>query len=120
MGVSTAKAELLLAAATLPASLEAPIGEGEQTPLGHLVRNTVGRSPEEEAIRQELAEEVERVTAPLNEREREVLRLRHGLGLNRELTLEEIGRRLSLTRERVRQIEAKALAKIRAARHAAA
>jgi RNA polymerase sigma factor (sigma-70 family) len=57
---------------------------------------------------------------PLNEREREVLRLRYGLGLDRELTLEEIGRRLSLTRERIRQIEAKAMAKIRAARgHAA-
>ena len=52
------------------------------------------------------------------EREREVLRLRYGLGLDRELTLGEIGRRLSLSRERVRQIEAKALAKIRAARAA--
>jgi RNA polymerase primary sigma factor len=120
MGVSVAKIELWLAAARLPASLEAPIGEEEETPLGHFVRNTVSRSPEEEAIRRQLAEEVERAMAPLNEREREVLRLRHGLGLDRELTLEEIGRRLSLTRERVRQIEAKALAKIRAARHDAA
>ena len=57
---------------------------------------------------------------PLNDREREVLRLRHGLGLDRELTLEEIGRRLSVTRERVRQIEAKAMAKMRAARQNAA
>jgi RNA polymerase sigma factor (sigma-70 family) len=88
--------------------------------VGHLVRDMTIRSPEDEAIRGELAEEVERVMAPLSEREREVLRLRHGLGLDRELTLEEIGRRLSLTRERVRQIEAKALAKVRAARHHAA
>jgi RNA polymerase nonessential primary-like sigma factor len=51
--------------------------------------------------------------APLTDREREVLRLRYGLGLDREMTLVEIGRRLSLTRERVRQIEAKALAKLR-------
>jgi RNA polymerase sigma factor (sigma-70 family) len=58
--------------------------------------------------------------APLDEREREVLRLRYGLGLDRELTLEEIGRRLLVTRERVRQIEAKAVAKMRAARHDAA
>jgi RNA polymerase sigma factor (sigma-70 family) len=58
--------------------------------------------------------------APLTEREREVLRLRYGLGLDRELTLEEIGRRLSVTRERVRQIEARALAKLRAARNSAA
>lgn len=53
---------------------------------------------------------------PFDEREREVLRLRHGLGLDREVTLEEIGRRLSLTRERIRQIEAQAVAKRRAAR----
>jgi RNA polymerase primary sigma factor len=120
MGVPVGKVELLLAAARLPASLEAPIGEEEETPLGHVVRDMASRSPEEEAMRSELAEEVERAMGPLNEREREVLRLRHGLGLDRELTLEEIGRRLSLTRERVRQIEAKALAKIRAARHHAA
>jgi RNA polymerase primary sigma factor len=120
MGVPVGKIELLLAAAKFPASLEAPIGEEEETPLGHFVRDMTMRSPEEEAIRGELAEEVERAMGPLNEREREVLRLRHGLALDRELTLEEIGRRLSLTRERVRQIEAKALAKIRAARHHAA
>jgi RNA polymerase primary sigma factor len=120
MRVPVGKVELLLAAAKSPASLEAPIGEEEETPLGHLVRDMASRSPEEEAIRSELAGEVERAMRPLNEREREVLRLRHGLGLDRELTLEEIGRRLSLTRERVRQIEAKAVAKIRAARHRAA
>jgi RNA polymerase sigma factor (sigma-70 family) len=57
---------------------------------------------------------------PLDQREREVLRRRYGLGLDRELTLAEIGRRLSLSRERVRQIEANALAKMRAARHQAA
>ncbi len=121
VGVAVGKVELLLDAAQHPASLEAPIGEGEDTPLGHLVRDVTSRSPEEDAIRSELAEEVEHAMGPLNEREREVLRLRYGLGLDRELTLEEIGRRLSVTRERVRQIEAKAMAKIRAARdhHAA-
>ena len=79
-----------------------------------------GRSPEEAAMRNELADEVERVMGPLNDREREVLRLRYGLGTDRELTLEEIGRRLSITRERVRQIEARAVAKLRAARDHAA
>jgi RNA polymerase primary sigma factor len=115
-----AKIELLLEAARHPTSLESPIGEGEETPLGHLVPDATTRSPEDETIRGQLAEEVERAMAPLTDREREVLRLRHGLGLDRELTLEEIGRRLSLTRERIRQIEAKAMAKIRAARHEAA
>ena len=66
-----------------------------------------------------MAEEVERAMAPLNDREREVLRLRYGLGLEREFTLEEIGRRLSVTRERVRQIEQRGIAKMRAARAAA-
>jgi RNA polymerase primary sigma factor len=77
-------------------------------------------SPEDEVIRGQMAIEVERAMAPLTEREREVLRLRYGLGLDREFTLEEIGRRLSVTRERVRQIEARAVAKMRAARGTAA
>jgi RNA polymerase primary sigma factor len=120
VGMTTGKVELLLDAAKYPASLEAPMGEREETPLGHLVRDVTSRSPEEDVLRSDLAREVERAMGPLNEREREVLRLRYGLGLDRELTLEEIGRRLSLTRERIRQIEAKAMAKIRAARgHAA-
>jgi len=64
-------------------------------------------------VRSRMAADVEAAMAPLTDREREVLRLRFGLGLDREMTLVEIGRRLSLTRERVRQIEAKALAKLR-------
>lgn len=84
------------------------------------MRDVTSPSPEEDVLRCDLAREVEEAMGPLNEREREVLRLRYGLGLDRELTLDEIGRRLSVTRERVRQIEAKAVAKIRAARgHAA-
>jgi RNA polymerase primary sigma factor len=118
MGVPVAKVELLLDAARHPASLETPVGEREETPLGHLVRDASSRSPEEVAIHSELADEVERAMGPLTDREREVLRLRYGLGLDREMTLEEIGRRLSITRERVRQIEARAVAKMRAA-HAA-
>jgi RNA polymerase primary sigma factor len=120
MGIKVGKVELLLDAARHPASLDQPIGEGEETELGHLVRDTSARSPEEAAMQGELASEVERAMAPLNEREREVMRLRFGLGTEREHTLEEIGRRLSITRERVRQLEAQALKKMRAARGAAA
>jgi RNA polymerase primary sigma factor len=119
-GLSVDKVELLLDAAKHPVSLEAPIGGDEETPLGHVVRDATSRSPEEEAIRRQLAREVEHAMGPLTDREREVLRLRFGLGFDRELTLEEIGRRLSVTRERVRQIEARAMAKIRAAHHHAA
>jgi RNA polymerase primary sigma factor len=120
LGLSVGKIELLLEAARHPASLETQIGEDGETSLGHLVPDVTSLSPEEAAIRGQLAEEVERAMAPLDDREREVLRLRYGLGLDRELTLEEIGRRLLVTRERVRQIEAKAMAKLRAARgHAA-
>jgi RNA polymerase primary sigma factor len=108
------KVELLLEAARQPASLETPIGEGEETQLGDLMRDVNARTPEEAAIEGQLATEVERAMAALSDREREVLRLRYGLGTEREHTLEEIGRRLMLTRERVRQIEAKAVAKMRA------
>ena len=120
MGVRVGKVLLLLEAAKHPASLEAPVGDEGETLVGHLVRDVKSGSPEDAAIRGELAKEVEQAMGPLNEREREVLRLRYGLGMDRELTLEEIGRRLSLTRERIRQIEAKAFAKIRASRHDAA
>jgi RNA polymerase primary sigma factor len=120
LGIPTGKVELLIEAARQPASLETPVGAHDETPLGHLVRDAGSRSPEEAAMRGELAGEVERAMDALNDREREVLRLRYGLGLDRELTLQEIGRRLSITRERVRQIEARAIAKMRAARDHAA
>jgi RNA polymerase primary sigma factor len=120
IGAPVGKVELLLDAAKLPASLEAPVGDSEETSLGQLLPAAGARSPEEDAIQGQLAQEVEQAMAPLTDREREVLRLHYGLGMDRELTLEEIGRRLSITRERVRQIEAKALEKIRASRGRAA
>ena len=120
LGMPLAKLQVLLDAAKIPTSLDAPVGEDDESSLRALLRNTAVPSPEEDAIRAQMADEVERAMAPLDDREREVLRLRYGFGLDREMTLEEIGRRLSVTRERVRQIEARALAKIRAARTPAA
>ncbi len=120
LGMPLGKLQMLLDAAKIPASLDAAVGEDEESTLGTLLRDQASLSPEEEAIRGQMADEVERAMAPLTEREREVLRLRYGLGLDRELTLEEIGRRLSVTRERVRQIESRALGKLRAARNSAA
>jgi RNA polymerase primary sigma factor len=120
MQVPVGKVRLLLEAGTHPTSLETPIGKDDEGVIGQLLHDPGGWSPEDLAIRSELAAVVEKTMSPLTDREREVLRLHYGLGLERELTLEEIGRRLSVTRERVRQIEARAVAKIRAARGNAA
>ena len=120
LGMEQGKVELLLEAARHPTSLDAPIGESEESHLGDLVSDAAASSPEAVALRADLANEVERALTPLADREKEVLRLHYGLGMDREYTLEEIGRRLAITRERVRQIEAKALAKLREARHHAA
>jgi RNA polymerase primary sigma factor len=114
MGLPLGKLELLLDVARQPASLDAPIQTGdEETRLGDLLKDATVGSPEEAAIRGDMADQIEHVLEPLTDREKEVLRLRYGLGTDREYTLEEIGRRLSVTRERVRQIEARALTKLR-------
>ena len=116
MQMPASKVRLLLDAQKTPYSLEMKIGEDENTELGDVLRDMTVRSPEDTAIESDLANEVERALAPLSDREKEVLRLRYGLGSDREYTLEEIGRRLSVTRERVRQIESRALQKLRATR----
>jgi RNA polymerase primary sigma factor len=120
LDIPIGKVQLLLEAARTPASLDATMGEDEESRLGDLVKDTNAQSPEEAAMRGQLAGEVERAMAPLTDREKEVMRLRYGLGTDREHTLEEVGRRLFITRERVRQIEAKALAKMRRNRGRAA
>jgi RNA polymerase primary sigma factor len=119
LGMAVDKLQILLDAARIPTSLDAPIGEEDESTLRTVLHDANAPSPEEEAIRGQMAEEVERAMAILNEREREVLRLRYGLGTDHEMTLEQIGRRLSVTRERVRQIEQAAVRKMRAARSAA-
>jgi RNA polymerase primary sigma factor len=122
MKLPAGKVQLLMEVRREPASLAAPIGSAEQeTAFGDLVPDTSAPSPEEAAIQQDLANEVEHAMDALNDREREVVRLRYGLGSGREHTLEEVGRRLSITRERARQIESRAVEKMRAAaRHRAA
>ena len=113
MKLPVSKVRMLLDAQKTPYSLEMKIGEDEGTELGEVLQDKSIRSPEDTAIVSDLSNEVERALAPLSDREKEVLRLRYGLGADREYTLEEIGKRLSVTRERVRQIESKALQKLR-------
>ena len=110
------KVRLLLDAQKTPYSLEMKVGEDEGTELGDMLRDRSIRSPEDSALESDLSNEVERALAPLSDREKDVLRLRYGLGTDREYTLEEIGKRLQVTRERVRQIESRALQKLRAAK----
>jgi RNA polymerase primary sigma factor len=120
LDIPVGKVQLLLEASRPAASLEAPVGEDGETHLGDLLPDAAAQSPEESAMRNQMAGEVERAMAPLTDREKEVMRLRYGLGTDREHTLEEIGRRLFITRERARQIESKALQKMRAGRGRAA
>ena len=96
-----------------PVSLETPIGEEEDSHLGDFIEDRSAPAPAEAATFQLLREQVEDVLGTLSERERRVLQLRFGLEDGRSRTLEEVGRDFGVTRERIRQIEAKALRKLR-------
>lgn len=104
----------LQAAPGAPVSLELPVGEDEEQELGDVLADTESASPEDIATTQTLKDEVQRVLeSVLTPRERLVLQLRFGLGSGQAHPLEQVGRELGITRERVRQIEAGALAKLR-------
>jgi RNA polymerase primary sigma factor len=96
-----------------PVSLEMPIGEEEDSNLGDFIEDHKAPAPADAASRQMLKEQMEDVLATLSVREREVLTMRFGLEDGRSRTLEEVGREFGVTRERIRQIEAKALRKLR-------
>ncbi|MER3439740.1 MAG: RNA polymerase sigma factor RpoD, partial [Chloroflexota bacterium] len=96
-----------------PVSLEMPIGEEEDSNLGDFIEDHKAPAPAEIASRQMLREQMEDVLGTLSPREREVLIMRFGLEDGRGRTLEEVGREFGVTRERIRQIEAKALRKLR-------
>ena len=102
-----------------PLSLDSPIGEEDDSFLGDFIRDDDADEPLDIATRQMLQEAVNEVLGELNDREREVVRMRFGLGDNTEArTLEEVGREFGVTRERIRQIESKTLAKLRHPNHA--
>lgn len=112
-GVTEKKLMQLLRCAAQPVSLEAPITEDGELRVGDLLPAGEESSPPERAFEYRVREEVDLALTVLTPRERDVLTLRYGLGDDDPLTLEETGRRLSITRERARQIEAKALEKLR-------
>ena len=96
-----------------PVSLETPIGEEEDSHLGDFIPDELAPAPAEVASLSLLKEQLDEVLSTLTEREAKVLRLRFGLDDGRPRTLEEVGQRFQVTRERIRQIEAKALRKLR-------
>jgi len=99
--------------AQMPVSLETPIGEEENGHLGDLMEDPNAKSPTEAVFNMSLRERTESALKTLAPREEEIIKMRFGLGDGREQTLEEVGQRFMLTRERIRQIEAKALRKLR-------
>lgn len=113
MNISEEKVRDILKVAQEPVSLETPIGEEEDSHLGDFIEDHEARAPAEEASFTMLREQLDEVLTTLSDRERKVLRLRFGLDDGRTRTLEEVGQKFGVTRERIRQIEAKTLRKLR-------
>ena len=113
MGLPEEKVAEILKIGQDPVSLETPIGEEEDSHLGDFIVDTTATSPSDSAEAKMLREQLLQVLNTLTPRENEVLRKRYGLDDNRPKTLEEVGREFNVTRERIRQIEAKALRKLR-------
>ena len=112
MEMTIEKLRFIAKSAQLPISLETPIGKEEDSRLGDFIESD-GETPEDDVSKSLLREDLEGVLDTLSPRERDVLRLRYGLDDGRMKTLEEIGQIFNVTRERIRQIEAKALRKLR-------
>jgi RNA polymerase primary sigma factor len=107
------KVRKVLKIAKEPISLETPVGDEDDSHLGDFIEDKMAVQPLEAAIHANLRETTTRILASLTPREERVLRMRFGIGMNTDHTLEEVGQQFSVTRERIRQIEAKALRKLR-------
>ena len=113
LGLPLEKIRKVLKIAKEPISLEPPIGDDEDSNLGDFIEDKMALLPVDAAIQSNLRETTTRVLASLTPREERVLRMRFGIGMNTDHTLEEVGQQFSVTRERIRQIEAKALRKLK-------
>ncbi len=111
--VATSKVDRILRSAEEPVSLEGPVGDEDSSQLGDFIQDEDALEPMDAAAREMLREQVQHALAALSERERQVLELRFGLIDGKDHTLEEVSRYFNVTRERIRQIEAKALRKLR-------
>ena len=113
LGMPLEKVRKVLKIAKEPLSLETPIGDEEDSHLGDFIEDKNAILPIDAAIQSNLRETTTRVLASLTPREERILRMRFGIGMNKDHTLEEVGKQFSVTRERIRQIEAKALRKLK-------
>ena len=113
IGMPLEKVRKVLQIVKEPLSLETPIGDEEDSHLGDLIEDVHAVQPVDAMIQSNLRETTTRVLASLTAREERIIRMRFGLGMNSDHTLEEVGRQFSVTRERIRQIEAKALRKLK-------
>lgn len=107
------KIRKVLKIAKEPVSLEAPVGDEEDSSLGDFIADDNALQPLDSAIHSNLKETCTRILSSLTPREERVLRMRFGIGMNTDHTLEEVGQQFNVTRERIRQIEAKALRKLK-------
>ncbi len=113
VGMPADKVRKILRTSQEPISLETPVGDDDESHLGDFIEDKSVLSPEEHVLRQALRQQLEEVLSTLSEREEQVLRYRFGLEDDTEYTLEQVGKKFGVTRERIRQIEAKALRKLR-------
>jgi RNA polymerase primary sigma factor len=113
LGMTLERVRKTLKIAKEPLSLETPIGDEGDSHLGDLIEDPNAILPIDAAIQSNLRETTTRVLASLTPREERIVRMRFGLGMNSDHTLEEVGQQFSVTRERIRQIEAKALRKLK-------